>query len=559
MPRTVIDFEEKWLERLAPSELSHHLMRLPAKKRLEMILQREDAEQVVAALAEQDFYFSVKEIGPEDALALLGMARVEQLNHIFDLEWWHKDQLQATKAVDWLDRLARANEDKLLKWLYYADFELLVTLFKRWIRVVDAPEDVDLIESIDQLPKNTLDDQYFWEPLYPQYEDFFKQLLGVIFEVHYGFYKELMDHIISSIDSEIEEDAYRFHIGRLEDLAIPDFYDALHIYRQILPDEIASTKPIFSSESSSPAPSFALAVVPDTNLFGRALELIAESSLISSLQLELASLANKVVVADQIAPDNTEALHLAVDKAAAYVNLGLHLTGGDSPEIAAKNVRELFLEHLFRLAQASIAGLKQKLQLICRQGWISRWPKKLNCLDQPWMESAELLLERTPRIIREAAPEQMQREDLFRTTEDLRRAEFFVETIGVLGKVFDLLAPKPEYLQLVLWQQGQIRDLADLTVGNMLWTASARFLSEAKWRVEPISVKSWTGIFPLLGAQKIHQTLRQWIEHSLGESDAVRMEAYLSPLLKEYEEEMAPFNSANPPDASLVKFFLFKE
>ncbi|MGA7878381.1 MAG: DUF6178 family protein, partial [Desulfoferrobacter sp.] len=153
MPRTVIDFEEKWLERLAPSELSHHLMRIPAKKRLEMILQREDAEQVVAALAEQDFYFSVKEIGPEDALALLGMARVEQLNHIFDLEWWHKDQLQATKAVDWLDRLARANEDKLLEWLYHADFELLVTLFKRWLRVVDAPEDVDLIESIDQLPK----------------------------------------------------------------------------------------------------------------------------------------------------------------------------------------------------------------------------------------------------------------------------------------------------------------------------------------------------------------------------------------------------------------------
>lgn len=559
MPRTVLDFEEKWMERLAPNELSYYVMRLPAKKRLEVILQRDDAEQVVASLAEQDFYFSVKEIGPEDALALLGMARVQQLNHIFDLEWWHRDQLQATKAVDWLDRLARANEDKLLEWLYHADFELLVTLFKKWLQVVDAPEDVELVESIDQLPKNTLDDQYFWEPLYPQYEDFFKQLLGVIFEVHYGFYKELMSHIISSIDSEVEEDAYRFHIGRLEDSAIPDFYDALHIYQRISPDEIAGIKRISNPESSNPAPSFALAVVPETNLLGRALALITDPSLKNSLQLELASLANKVVVADQIAPDNPEGLHFAVDKAAAYVNLGLHLMGADSPEIAVKNLQELFLEHLFRLAQAPIAGLKQKLQSVCREGWISRWPKKLNCLDQPWMESAELLLEKTPRITRESISEQMPREDLLRNTEDLHRAESFMKIIEALGRVFDLLAPKPEYLQSVLWQQGQVRDLADVTLGNMLWTASARYLAKGKWEVEPIPVKSWSEMSPLLGAGKIQSVLHQWVEESLEGAAVAHVEAYLSPLLREYEEEMAPFDAANSPDANLVKFFLFKD
>lgn len=560
MPTAVIDFTEKRLEKLAPGALSLSLMRLPARRRLEMILQREDAEQVVAALAEQDFYFSVKEIGPEDALALLGMARLQQLNHMFDLEWWHKDQVHATKAVDWLDRLARANEDKLLEWLYHADFELLVTLFKKWLRISVAPEDVEMVEFIDQMPRNTLDDQYFWEPLYPQYEDFFKQLLGVIFEVNYGFYRELMTHIIFSNDSEMEEEAYRFHLGRLEDLAIPDFYDALNIYQPLSSQEITSSKNILGSMGpSGPSPAFALALASETTLFGRALRLITEPSMIDSLQLELASLANKVVVADQLAPDNPAALHAAVDKAAAYVNLGLHLAAGDSPEVAAEKLRELFLEHLFRLAQAPIAKLKRRLQHICEHGWIAKWPKKLNCLDQQWMEAAELLLEKTPKIIRPSSHQSTHKEDLLRDINDLRHAEYIVETVAALGKVHDSLAPKPDYLQSILWRRGQIRDLADVTIGNMLWTAAAHFIIQGEWAVEPIPVQAWSTMFPLVSGQAMRRVLGQWIERSFGGSDAGCIEAYLAHLFAAYQDEMAAFDVENPPDAGLVKFFLFRE
>jgi len=34
------------------------------------------------------------------------------------------------KALAWLERLTRANEQKLIQWLYNADFELLVSLFQ---------------------------------------------------------------------------------------------------------------------------------------------------------------------------------------------------------------------------------------------------------------------------------------------------------------------------------------------------------------------------------------------------------------------------------------------
>jgi hypothetical protein len=396
--------------------------------------------------------------------------------------------------------------------------------------------------------------------LYPQYEDFFKQLLGMIFEVHYGFYKELMNNIIWAVDAEIEEGAYRFHKGRLEDRAIPDFYDALDIYRSLEPDEIRSDKSIAAPGDSNTAPSFALAVVPADDLLGRALQQISDSSLIEGLQLELASLANKVVVADQVPADSPEAIRGAVDKTAAYVNLGLHLAGGDSEGNALKALGEVFLEHLFRLAQTRIMRLRNRMLLLYSQGWISKWPHKLSCLDPGWMESAELLLRKTPRLRSHFEAAVADREDYFRTPADLNRGEHFVNVVQSLGEVFRRLSAEPEQLDMALWQEGQIRELADVTIGNMLWTAAAQHLLTGRWEVEPIPKDAWAEAYPSLAPAGIEKSIRAWINQSIPAKDTIRdLESYLAPLFRAYEEEMASFEGENPPEPRLVRFFLFKE
>jgi hypothetical protein len=448
----------------------------------------------------------------------------------------------------------------LLEWLYHADFELLVVLFKQWLRVVMGPEDVDLVEVRDQLPKNTLDDQYFWETLYPQYEDFFRQFLGVIFEVNYAFYKELMNNVILALDVEVEEGAYRFHRGRLEDRSIPEFYDALEIYSPMPSEEVEGGKHILDDDSSRPRPSFALAVVPEGDLLGRALQEIKDPTVMNALQLELTALANKVVVADQLSPDAPEALRTAVDKAAAYVSLGLDLLGEDAVQAASRNLREIFLEHLFRLGHTCVMRMRARLQSICRRGWISNWPPQLNCLDPEWMESAELLVGKTPRLLRKADPVRGAREDFFRRREDLARGEHLIDVVESMGKIFEALAPDPEYLQTVLWKEGYVSDLTDVTIGSMLWTAAARFQVHGKWDVEPLSVQTWAQLFPSLGVEKIGQAIRSWMDQFIEDPSTARhVEAYLAPLLISYQEEMAPFSNTDPPDPRLVKFFLFKE
>jgi hypothetical protein len=549
------------LTKLGSQELSRQLLGLPAKKRLAAVLSHADAEAVVAALPVQDFFFFVKELGPDDAVPLLALGQVEQLVHLFDLEWWDKDSVQPARALQWLERLASASEEKLLAWLYHADFELLVVLFKKWIHVVLTPEDIDPLEASDQLPKNTLDDQYYWETQYLQFEDLLSRLLNLIFEVHTGFYRELMNQIIWGLEAEAGEDAFRFHRARLEDCAVPDFYDAVEIYRAIRPGEIEHDKDVAAANpSASSTPSFAVAMLPEGDLLPTVLGRIQDARVIDMLRLELASLANKVVVADQLVLDEPETLHSAVGKVAAYVNLGLDLLSRGSQGSGVKILEEVFLEDLFRLAHAYIARLRGRLQGLVQHGWLSRWPTGMKCLDTDWLEATELLLQKTPRLIRKASGTRpVAKEDFFRERRDLSQGKHFLDVLTALELLVEDLAVEPAILSGRWWRDGQIRRPEDATLGVMIWTAAANFQSSGEWEVVPLKVQEWPELFGLLGPEAMERLMRARVAGLMPEAQQRDLAwAYLDPLFQEYAQEMAPFFPDRPPDPRLVKFFIFQ-
>jgi len=531
-------------------------MGMDAPRRLRAILDRPDAEAVVGALAEQDFHVTLKEVGASDAGPLLALARPEQLHHLFDMEWWSKAEVVPSRAARWLVELAGCSERKFLQWLYTADFELLVLLFKKWLRVVVIPEDEDLMEVRDRLPEKTLDDQYFWESRYPQFEDFFHNVLGYLFETHREFYVELLNHVVWALDPEVEEGAYRFHRGRLEDRAVPDYYDALEIYRSIAPEEMAGGKDVGSSrEDAATAPSFALARIPPGDLLGRALSTLPGGPLLDHLKIELASLANKVVVADRLSPEDPEHLKEGLNKVSALANLGLHLQSGGEMEAALEVLEKVFLEHLFRLGQGRAARLRNALARIVEKGWIARWPWGLNILDDPWKERAEMLLEKSPRVPR---PGRDPSGDFFRIPEDLRESEEFVQGIEGLGAVLEALEARVEVLGAGLWKEAQIGDPAQATLGVLLWTAAARRELDGAWRAEPLPVEAWPELFPRLRPVAVEASVTSWLDEAFpGAPWRSRVDDLLRPLFQDYVEEMRPFGETGPPEPRLTRFFLF--
>jgi hypothetical protein len=554
-------FKPRDMTELTPRELVQQLMRLPAKERLAVVLSRADAEDIVNAFSMQDYFFFVKEIGPDDASPLLALGRVEQLVHLFDLEWWNKDGIQPAKSLQWLERLAFASEEKLLAWLYQTDFELLVTLFKKWIHVVAVPEDTDLLEAAEHLPQHTLDDQYFWEARYLQFEDFLTRLLSLIFEVQQGFYRELMTHIIWVSEAEFEEDAHRFCRGRLEDQGIPDFYDALEIYRAVHPEEIEHRKDAAVLEPSEEGtPLFAVVSLPEKDLLNRVLEQIGDAGVVDTLRMELASLANKVIMAEALSVDEPQALHRALAKVSAYVNLGLDIVSGGQLPSAMKTLGDVFLEYLFRLAHTHISRLKSRLQRLAQQGWLSQWPTGLKILESDWLEKAELMLQKTPRLTRQgSSPGSSPQEDFFRERRDLVQAKHFLEVISALGPLFAALSVQPARLSEELWPHGQIHRLEEVTLGVMIWTAAAQFQISGNWEVAPLEVGRWLQLFAFLQPKAMEPVIRSWVLQNVPDEKQQKLAAvYLDPLFQEYEQEMSPFRPDHPPDPRLVRFFIYE-
>lgn len=561
MAGDILNLNDKRLVRLPPAQLARELMRLPAKKRMEVIMERPDAEAVAAAMDVGDFFFTIQEIGPDDSIPLLALSTRDQMDHLFDIEWWKKDEIEPARSLTWLDRLSRASDPKLLEWLYHADFELLIALFKKCITVEVAPEDIDLTEARQNLPERTLDDYYFWEPRYPQYDELIMHVLTLIFEVNYTFYKELMSHVLSAPSHEMEELAHQFHQARLSEKAIPDYYDALEIYRNIKREEFGQKPPAYSVSPELAPPSFALALVPDSDLLGRVLIELDRSDLIEMLQIELASLSSKVIVADQVQTDSGEALRRAVEKASAYVNLGLEIVSGGDFEKARSAVENIFLEHIFRLAHSKIAQVRGRLRSLVKYGWLGQCTTGTKCLDGEWFDEAELLLAKTPKLLRrplESVPGAAI-EDFFRSPRDLALANRIVDAITAVGPLYNALGADPSAIQPRLWAQGQIRSVEDITVGVLVLTAAARFLYHGNRIPEPLPAAEWPAIFPLLQPTEIDRVVMDWVHLVIADQQARGLAVeYLTPVLRDYETEMRPFSGLNPPEPQLVRFFMFQ-
>ncbi|MCE5334560.1 MAG: DUF6178 family protein [Desulfobacteraceae bacterium] len=563
MPANILDLNEKRLERLPVRELARELMRLPAKRRMDLILERTDSESVVAAMDANDLFFTLQEIGPDDALPILGLASLEQVNHIFDLQWWRKDAIEPARSLTWLERLSKASNRKLVDWISHADFELLVSFFKEWITVDIPPEDIDMLEARESLPPKTLDDVYFWEAKYPQFDDLLMHLLTVIYETSYGFFKELMNGVLYALKEETEEDAYRFHSARLADHAVPDFYDALRIYTDPganEPGKVLSPRP--ADEEGQVAPSLALALLRESDLLGRVLKRVDRTDVAEALQFELASLGNKVIVADQVPLDNAGALKNAVEKALAYVNLGLEIRSGGNEDNALEIIGNTFLEHLFRLAQAEAARVRARLAAVVRNGWLAQCPSGSRCLDGEWFDAVEELLGKTPKLQRagDAASGRAPRFDFFRTPLDIAEGNRVVDVIMGAGRLYGALSVDPNRVAEQLWSGGQVSAPEDITLGVMILTAGAQEIINGKWAVDPIPLRDWADVRTRLAPSEIDRVVMDWVYTVESDAGARRMaEAYLSPLLRDYDSDMGRYSAVNPPEPEFVPYFMFRD
>jgi hypothetical protein len=340
------------------------LAELPALKKSKQLLDDPMSRALVRAMPSEELHFLVRETGGNEARELIALASPGQVNEMLDLELWHKEYFNEKNFKEWLETLLSISTRKAVSVLLDMDTEILVLFFKRVIRAVRRQEDEDPLEFISE-ERYSPDNLYFIEfisNLFP------REMIEPILDHLYGYDQEkfvsLMDHILTNIESQLEEDAYRFRKGRLEDRGFPDYYESQELFEFRDPDAILKTgapKKVYHDEKIPPSGYLTTLLRPESFLAG-ALSEKAKGGIDDDLKWEAAYICHQVMAAEGIDFSDMVQTRGAVAVSHGYINIGLKYLAGSDSEKAVELLDRLYLKQIFQAGFSLTLKLKQKMK-----------------------------------------------------------------------------------------------------------------------------------------------------------------------------------------------------
>lgn len=358
-----------------------------SEKALDMLLDAPAPVSLIQSFPDQDLYYLMHKIGPDDFIPILSMANSEQWEYILDVEVWDGDRLDLEYMTKTFDLLFKADPQRFLRWVikekpdffeFYLfknmtifvrehddvppeDFDDYITLDdKFYFRFPEKPqkEENDLLESGDDEaediePRNTED---AWELI--------ETMLKAVAQMDLSVFHGLLLETSAVLTAETEEEQFRLKNLRLAEKGFLPTHEAIGIYQptrlsslRTRPKDTFSKKKEFDPDIPLP-PQFFSEFIEGDDLFVKSLKLFDDDFSLA-LESELAALINKIISADKIKLRARIDLERAILKACAYIDLGLEviLEGKkQTPELAADIIRKYFLEDIFRTG--SRAGIK---------------------------------------------------------------------------------------------------------------------------------------------------------------------------------------------------------
>ena len=127
---------------------------------MDALLSQEDAKSAVAALAPNEIYELVHEVGFEDAQPLLELATPAQFQGCFDLDGWAKDSLEVAPLKPWLAALIEIGFEKVGQVWGSLDGELRALILQRQVKVYDVSLEEEPAED-NENPIMATPDRFF--------------------------------------------------------------------------------------------------------------------------------------------------------------------------------------------------------------------------------------------------------------------------------------------------------------------------------------------------------------------------------------------------------------
>jgi len=496
---------EKSLAGLKFQQLYDLVLSIPWEERAKFILYSPYPEGIVKNLPPQELFLTIKASSLDLAVELLSYARDSQIQFMFDIDTWYKDRIKADRVASWIILLFHAGEDKVFEWLRFADWDFLIAVLQKFVRVYKKPDDVELVEAMDFLPPYTLDDFYFVDFKVDSLEFYFRRIIEIIREEMPDMYFALMESVIWEIPAEVEERAYRWRNGRLADEGIPDYFEALDIYSYIHPKSLRKIDPKYLPTDGEYQPSINIAVYKGSEelFIFKVFDMLENRYQIERIKRELAWIANKVIIVDNVVIDDIEQIKKSLERVWGTLNIGLEYLSMENLEIAKKILEKHFLEDIFRVSQTVLKELRRIALRYTKSKDFD--PSILNYLDQPYQGFLKGVLVKKINEIKLFQPDKIGTKEeytIFRRVREIRTVRRYIEEIGYMAPLIEKIFGSPFSWINEVNKPGRNFDAPFITWSSLILTALSQWIYKKEFVFEALPKSAWKEVIRELMQEK---------------------------------------------------------
>lgn len=376
------------------------------QRRVDALLDSPSPELAIRTLRGDELHDLLRAGDLREHLDLLAHARAEQMQVVFDLALWNGDRLSPQRLDEWMGLVAAMPSDTIGRWLAGLDIELVALLIRKGARVYDleiepppdepegaffpTPDGLFVLDVLGYRAE-VANDGYGPPPVaedpvdteQPQSVDALMQIIDRLYRSDLNLARRILVGVKAELDSELEETAYRWRQGRLQDLGFEDAVLAREIYRHIDPASVrigelrpgTRARPVGAPDaepSSNRMPPALAAELDVVSPFSRALARVTDGAELEELHVALRALANRFLAAERLDPVDDDQVATALERMRATLDLGVEYlarkNAGFDEDRAVDAVRTVALGRLFRVGVALVEKVRALGRALDRRG-----------------------------------------------------------------------------------------------------------------------------------------------------------------------------------------------
>ena len=563
---------------------------LSPERALDALLGANEPARLIQSFPEQDLYYLMHHIGPEDFLPVLALATSAQWEYFLDMDVWQGDRIDLPAMTRTLQMLFKADAPRLLRWAIMEKPDFLEYYFFRHMEIRIREHDEDPSSFGDDF--TSLDQQFYFRfPEIPadvkaeikdlalvgdaadadpageleknreRAEELITGMLNTLAQMDLSVCQGVLLESAAVIPAETEEEQYRLRNVRLAEKGFMPHYEAAGVY-QPLDRSALSRRPAawlrpLQDMPLHPAPGFTQTVLPRESLFGRSLHGVSPS-LVPALQLEFAALVNQVVSADQLRIQCREDLDGVVRKTAGFLSVGLEVIHGWKEPCQPRHGAALLQAHplceIFRVGSGAGIRLKTVAEKWHKNSWLAGQGLSLTFLGEQWLGVVGGLLLKRPLYFDNYTSGLLYRPfDRLAQMEETARVLSAVQDVDALMAAlqFKIPADAGEY---ITWE----------TVVLTLW---ARSCTDLPLVVAPVSLDAFQPFFARLfsrhdtGAQDRirHNDFMQWLAEATGQPGLCqRLGDVFTRLFAHLDDDLGAVDARDIDPRLMLPYFLVK-